>query len=75
MLKQKVELSEESLRALAYVRGQLSRKMELKEMVDSAIAFCGFMFHCAEEDELFRENLNNVMNTSDFKKFLTREPG
>lgn len=75
MSKQKVKLSEESLKALAYVHNQLSRKMELKEMVDGAIAFCGFMFHCAEEDELFRENLNNVMNTSDFKRFLTGECG
>lgn len=75
MSEVKLHLCENSIKTIPMVNAQLSRELTTSQVVDSCIAFAGLMFACAQEDELFRENLNNVMGTEDFKRFFTGEPG
>lgn len=75
MSKIELRLHENSIKTVPMISAQLSRELTFSQVVDGCIGFAGLMFACAQEDELFRENLNNVMGTDDFKKFFTAEDG
>lgn len=70
---QPVNLEENSLKCLGMIRSELDKPIDSHVLLNSCIAFTAFIFHCAQENELFKENLNNVMGTDDFRKFLTSE--
>ena len=70
-----IMLDEASEKMLVILKKKTGDKLDSHAMVRSCIMFAGFMMACSESDELFKENLNNVMSTSDWKKFFTSEPG
>lgn len=75
MQKQFITLDDNSCLTIPMINGQLSRKLPKDEFINSVIAFTGMIFVMAEQDGLFKENLNNVLGTKDFKRFFTGEDG
>jgi len=75
MPKQEVLFEENSLKCLGMIQSSLDKKLDPDLLVNSCIAFTAYIFFCAQENTLFKENLNNVMGTDDFRKFLTSEDG
>lgn len=75
MHKQEITFDDNAVVTLALINNTLSRKLKPDELINSIIAFNGMIFAMANEDELFRENLNNIMRTKDFRRFFTGEAG
>lgn len=73
MPSMQINMEENSLKCLCMVNDQLSHKLDLHLLVNSCVSFTAFIFALANENDLFKENLNNVMGTDDFRKFLTSE--
>lgn len=74
MSRREFSLEENAEKTLKLINSALPKKLEENVLINSVIAFTGFMFLCAHEDKLFRKNLESVMGIDDFRKFLTGEP-
>jgi hypothetical protein len=75
MSKHEVILSEVSEKSIPIINSNLGDKLNGNQLLDGCIAFTLFIMTCCHDDGLFQENLNNVMCTSDYKKFFTGEDG
>ena len=75
MSKQEVILSQSSEKALVIINSKLGDKLNGNQLLDGCIAFSLFIMTCCHDDDLFEENLNHVMGTSDYMKFFTGEDG
>lgn len=74
MSKHELRFSEATEKHIKIIQSQMRRKMDLQESIEASLSFVSFMLCCAKDDELFMENLNNVMGLDDFLKFFTGEP-
>ena len=73
MRKFELHLTETTEKHLDFINSQLPTALEIQELLAACVSFAGFMIMCATEDELFEENLNNVMGTINYKKFFSGE--
>jgi hypothetical protein len=73
MSQHNIILSENAEKSIKVIQDWMKSRQEMNFIIESCIAFSLFMISCAEENQLFKENINNVMQTNDFKNFFTGE--